>query len=64
MNEAQLQQNLSALKRLALKIFKAATPVDTGYQKEHIFIRDVGRFCRDKTKQKLPTSHIYIYICF
>ena len=41
MNTVEYTRKMAYLKKLALRIYKSATPVNTGYQKEHIFINNL-----------------------
>ena len=41
MEQAKFYASMKELKREALETYRASTPVKTGYQKEHIFARDL-----------------------
>lgn len=41
MTQKQFEQKMEYLKRMAISIFKTATPVRTGYQKANIYAKDL-----------------------
>lgn len=42
MDQASFQRTMNDLKKEALQIYKASTPVLTGYQKDHIYAKDLA----------------------